>query len=275
MSDICVPAGTDWSCVYDDETLAQMRAEPKTAAVLDRAEAFAWSLLAALTAYRIGTCPVAVRPCAARCTPDSNFLAAPVRSSGSWLPRVNAGGPYISGGNWYNACGCSSQKDCGCSTLSEVILPGPVGSIVSVTIDGEPLPRAAYRVDNGNRLVRLDGEAWPGCQDMAASAADAGSFVVTYYRGAAPNLMTRAAAGALAQEFYLACKGEACRLPWNLTSMARSGESYDFGDGGVDSVADAIPEVAAVVRIYNPYGLKSQPFVASPDLYDTRTPTWS
>ena len=94
-------------------------------------------------------------------------------------------------------------------------------------------------------------------------------------RVAIQDRRARAAAGALAQEFYLACKGEACRLPWNLTSMARSGESYDFGDGGVDSVADAIPEVAAVVRIYNPYGLKSQPFVASPDLYSARTSTWS
>lgn len=270
--DICVPE-VDWSCKWTLEDLAQAREDEKVAHQIDRAEAFAWSTLAALTAYRIGTCPITVRPCAARCVPAGGYLAAPVRGGGyAGLPVTQIGrlSPYISGGVWYNACGCRTAGDCGCTTLSEVILPGPVGSIVSVSIDGATLDRSAYRVDNGDRLVRLDGEAWPGCQDMA----DSDGFQVTYYRGAAPNIMTRAAAGALAVEFLAACNGESCRLPWNITSMARNGESYEMGDGDIDSIADGIPEVAAVVRIYNPYGLKSQPFVASPDMYGTRASTW-
>lgn len=267
---VCHPEA-DWSCAFSEEELIELRSDPTESAQLERAEAFAWSLLAALTAYRIGTCPVSVRPCAARCIPGGGFLSSVVRSSGSWLASSRIGGPYISGGNWYNACGCQTERDCSCETLSEVFLPGPVGSIVSVEIDGEVIPRSAYRVDNGSQLVRLDGDAWPGCQDMTSGE----GFVVTYYRGAAPNLMTRAAAGVLANEFYLACSGKECRLPWNLTSIARSGESYDFGEGGIDGVVATIPEVAALVRIYNPYGLKSQPFVASPDLYSTRTPTWT
>lgn len=269
--EICYPDGADWSCMFDEDKLAEMRADPAESEKLSFAEALAWSLLASLTAYRIGTCPVTVRPCAARCVPGGSFLAAPVRSQGTWVSGSRIGGPYISGGNWYNACGCRTQNDCSCSALSEVILPGPVGAIVSVFIDGVEVPRAAYRVDNGDRLVRLDGEQWPACQDMTAI----GGFKVTYYRGAAPNLITRVAAGALAREFYLACNGEACRLPWNISNMARQGESYDFGEKtGVDAVADSIPEVAAVVRIYNPYGLKAQPIVASPDMYSTRTTTW-
>ena len=269
MTDVCAPEA-DWSCRYSAEEMTALRDDPVTLHRVERAEAFAWSTLAALTAYRIGTCPVTVRPCAARCVPSGSYLTAPVRSSGSWLPTLRIGGPYVSGGNWYNACACRSQGDCACTSLSEVILPGPVGSIVSVFIDGVEIDRSAYRVDNGDRLVRLDGEEWPACQDMAA-----GGFQVTYYRGAAPNLMTKAAAGALAVEFYAACADEPCKLPWNLTSMARNGESYEMGEGGIDGVVEAIPEVAAVVRIYNPYGLKSQPFVASPDAYSARTPTWS
>ena len=272
MSDICTPP-TDWSCKFSDNEMEEMRADPAQLLQLERAEAFAWSTLAALTAYRLGTCPITVRPCAARCVPSGGYLAAPVRGGGyAGLPMAQIGRmfPYISGGVWYNACGCRSVGDCGCAALSEVILPGPVGSIVSVEIDGSALPRGAYRVDNGDRLVRLDGEAWPACQDMA----DGNGFQVTYYRGAAPNILTRAAAGALAVEFLAACNGEDCRLPWNVTSMARAGESYELGDGSVDDVVAAIPEVAAVVRIYNPYGLKSQPFVASPDMYGTRTPSW-
>jgi len=58
--------------------------------------------------------------------------------------------------------------DCSCSRLCEAILPGPVGGIVEVLLDGVALPPTAYRVDNGNRLVRTDGDCWPACQDMAA-----------------------------------------------------------------------------------------------------------
>lgn len=274
---ICHPE-TDFSCRFSAEELVDMRADPATAALLERAEAFAWSLLASLTAYNIGTCPVSVRPCAAGCLPSGGYTTAPVRGGGGYagIPVASIGqmAPYVSGGLWYNACGCA-PSDCSCTTISEVLLPGPVGRIESVILGGIPLDRSAYRVDNGYRLVRTDGEPWPACQDMAGDTDAPGAFVVTYYRGAAPNAMTQAAAGALAAEFYASCKGEECRLPWNITSRTTQGESMDFGEGGVDGVAEAIPEVAAVVRMYNPHGLKSRPMIASPDSRQTRVPTWS
>lgn len=272
---ICHPA-TDWSCRFSMEELEELRANPAEEALLERSEAFAWSLLASLTAYNIGTCPVTVRPCAAGCLPQGGYTAAPVRG-GSYaaIPVVSIGrmSPYISGGNWYNACGCSTS-DCSCTSISEVLLPGPVGRIESVMLGGVPLDRSAYRVDNGYRLVRTDGEPWPACQDMAAASGEEGSFEVTYYRGAAPNIMTQAAAGALADEFYKSCKGETCRLPWNITSRTVQGDSMDFGEGGIDGVAESIPEVAAVVRVYNPNGLKTRPAIYSPDARKTRTTTW-
>lgn len=272
---ICTPTGTDWSSHFSDERLAEMREDATEALALEVAEAYAWSLLASLTAYQIGTCPIVVRPCAARCTPETGYLTAPVMGGGG-LPLATIGRPYpfISGGRWYNACACRSSGGCSCSALSEVFLPGPVGGIVSVVVDGVTLPQTAYRVDNGYRLVRLDGEEWPICQDMAADDSAVGAFAVTYYRGAAPNLMTRAAAGALAHEFYLARRGMQCRLPWNLVAATREGESYDFGEGGMDGVIEAIPEVAAVIRVYNPYGHKTPPRVIVPGAEQTRTPTW-
>lgn len=266
---ICHPE-TDWSCRFSEDDLTAMRADEVTAAQLERAEGLAWSLLASLTAYTIGVCPTVVRPCAARCAPRGGYHGAPV-GGGSWAPiPIGRMSPYISGGRWFNACPCTSSDACSCTAISEVILPGPVGRINYVRIDGEDLPRSAYRIDNGVHLVRTDGEVWPACQDMAAEFA---SFEVSYYQGAAPNVMTQAAAGALAAEFYAACRGEDCRLPWNLQTMTRNGESYDFGEGSIDGVVSGMPEVAAVVRIYNPYGLKSQPVVASPDLYTTRRRT--
>lgn len=174
--------------------------------------------------------------------------------------------PHISGGAWVNACGCR-PGGCACDNLSAVILPGPVGSIVEVRLGGVTVPRADYRVMNGNRLVRVDGEDWPGCQDMALD--DAAGFSVTYYRGAAPNRMTLAAAGALANEFLLACDGEECRLPYNVSSAARSGESYDFETTDFAEGNTGIPQVDAIVRIFNPNRLKAPVIVASPDDYLT------
>lgn len=264
---VCVPPNTDWSCRFTDAELATMKAEPASALQIEKAEAFGWSVLAALTAYSIGQCPIAVRPCAARSGGGSYYRSAAVRGGHTAaLPAATIGmlNPYITGGHWVNGCGCSGADSCSCGPLSEVILPGPVGSIVSVEVDGVTLAGTEYRVDNGNRLVSL-GEPWPECQNMTVNEGE-GTFIVTYYRGAAPNIMTRAAAGLLAAEFYANCLGEQCRLPSNVTSMTRQGEQYEFEPTDFPEGKTGIPEVNAVVRIYNPYGLKSRPTVTSPDV---------
>jgi hypothetical protein len=276
MSDICVPSTTDWSCRWTAEELAEQRADPVMGPKIDRAEAFAWSLLASLTAYRIGTCPITVRPCAAQCLGEgSSYVTAIARGSGTAaLPAAIIGqfNPYITGGRWLNACGCR-PSDCSCTALSEVVLPGPVGSIVSVYVDGTQLMRSAYKVMNGNRLVRLDGDEWPACQDMTEN--DQQGFSVTYYRGAAPNVMTNGAAGVLANEFLLACDQDAnCRLPYNVTNVTRAGETFDLSMIDFVNGDTGIPEVQALIRIYNPNQLKSPVIVASPDVMPTRMTTW-
>lgn len=273
MSDICIPDDTDWSCRFTEESLEQYLETEGNEAKIERAEAFAWSLLAALTNYRIGTCPITVRPCRAACAPPGSWIAAPV-GRGSFAGAIGTIGgwsPHITGGRWVNACGCGTG-DCGCSSLSEAYLPGPVGRVLSVWLDGVELPKTAYRVLNGNRLVRVDGEDWPACQDQSLD--DQQGFSVTYYRGAAPNAMTRAAAGALADEFLKSCDGdETCRLPGNLTRMTGAGQSYEFDPQDFATGDLGIPEVTAVIRIYNPNNLRSPVIVASPDVYATPTMT--
>lgn len=275
MADICYPPDTDWSCRWTEEELADQRADTVMGPKIETAEAFAWSLLASLTLYRIGTCPITVRPCAERCAPPGSWRSAPVRgghTSGLPVAQIGMLNPYITGGRWVNGCGCR-PGGCGCESLSTAILPGPVGSIVEVRLDGAVLPRTAYRVLNGDRLVRTDGEDWPACQDMALS--DDAGFSVTYYRGAAPNRMTKAAAGALANEFLLACEGDsACRLPYNVTAATRSGETYEFDQADFLDGSTGVPQVDAIIRIYNPNRLKSPVIVASPDDYLTTATTW-
>lgn len=382
---MCYPAETDWSCEYTEEQLTTMRADPATLRQMQLSEARAWYTLASLCAYRIGVCETVVRPCAAGCGSLGSWMEAPVgAASTAGLGVRTIGGiytPYVSGGIWINGCGCR-PADCSCTSLSEVILPGPVGGIDYVMVDGVMLPKTAYRVDNGNRLVRQDGQPWPSCQDMGTPivkpvtyepvtitfpagttvalsregdavtavvtnaqlteyvylplpaqfhpggetpiylgmvgpsaqiqvnevedlgelgilasatgltpvtgpstftwAADpapldpqAGTFAVSYYRGAAPNDLTRAAAGALAVEFYKACtKAKGCRLPKSVQRVTRGNTTYEIDTKLFPEGYTRIEEVDAVIRIYNPYTLKSPPRVLSPDDAAPRRTTW-
>ena len=367
---ICYPPSTDWSCYGDEATVSRL--DPS---IRQRSEALAWYTLASLTAWRIGVCPTTIRPCAARCAYHGSWIAAPVSSAYvSALPLQTIGGiytPYVTGGQWVNSCGCAGPDDCSCTSLSEVILPGPVGGIESIEIDGIVLPPESYRVDNGDRLVRLDGAAWPLCQDMGAPApasyepltgvgpagtivftrvgqqvtvevipsdqpnvvtggvtpwaplgviimhyptvsrtmlsidADGafnvqnyatpsgpftityetsapavlptgeGTFEVTYYRGAAPNEMTRYAAGVLAAEFYKACTNAKCRLPRGVTSVVRQGVTVELRTNIWEGGMTGIPEVDTVINIYNPNHLKQAPRVVTPETRRrARTTTW-
>lgn len=257
--EICTPE-TNWTFL-DDKDLEKLDADQKVLA-----EQFAWSTLAALCNYRIGTCPISVRPCAERCAPQGTYRPAIAGGGYPGLQPFVIGRPYLGGTAWISACGCR-PSGCNCSDVQSVVLPGPVGRVVRVMIDGVELPREDYRVLNGTRLVRLDGGTWPLCQDPAA--ADDEGLVVTYYRGAAPNRMTAFAAGILANEYILLWAQNAeCRLPANLQSMSRSGESYEFGESFPNG-RTGIFEVDSVIEIYNPHGLRSPVIIASPDAYET------
>lgn len=270
---MCYPAGTDWSCAYTPEEIAAL--DP---AVKERSEALAWYTLASLTAYQLGVCPTVIRPCTAGCQAPGTYMVSivqggqvsslPLQSIGTFTPHINAAG------QWVNACGCRTAADCSCTALCEAILPGPVGGIESVVVDGVSLPPSAYRVDNGTRLVRTDGECWPSCQDFASSDPAVG-FWVTYYRGAAPNTLTQYAAGVLATEFYKACSGGKCRLPSGVTSVTRQGVSYSIVAGSFPGGFTGIHEVDAVIRIYNPHGLTMPSRVISPDRPVPRQTTWN
>lgn len=259
MVDICYPSGTDWSCAYDPAEIAAL--DP---AIKARSEALAWLTLSALTGYRVSICPILIRPCVQSCNIPT-WDVAPVGEGGFFSP-------FLRGGNWYNACGCTSG--CLCSSLEEAILPSEVGQIDAVYMDGVLLDPTAYRVDNGNRLVRTDGDSWPTCQDPDFHEPTDGGFWVEYYSGVAPNDVLRFAAGVLAAEYYLACSGKECRLPTGVTNVNRVGLAIEVTPGTFPGGMTGIPEVDAVIRIYNPYALKARARVLSPDTPTGRIPTW-
>jgi hypothetical protein len=275
MTSICYPPGADWSCAYDADEMDTILSDPVTGALAERANALGWSTLASLTGHRLSLCPITIRPCAAGCGSGSVWSVAPTQTSfagaapgGTFRPQIGLDG------QWYNACGCSPDA-CSCTSLCEVILPQGVGHIESVSLDGSELDPTAYRVDNGNRLVRQDGLCWPYCQDMRAPADGVGSFTVSYYPGVAPDDLLRYAAGILATEFYKACSNQKCRLPAAVTSVVRQGVQFEIASGIFMNGSSGIREVDAVVAIYNPYGLRTPPRVLSPDRRSGRVQTWS
>lgn len=160
--------------------------------------------------------------------------------------------------------------------LSQVRLPGPVGGVASVMIDGELIAADRYRVDDGVYLVSLDEDLkWPASQDLRAANDEDGAFAVTYWHGAAPNSLVNVAVAALANEFYLAlARDKACRLPSGVRSVARQGVVVEIDTMLFEGGYTRIREVDAVIRMYNPHRMVGQPRVLSPDVSKVRTPTF-
>lgn len=164
--------------------------------------------------------------------------------------------------------------------MSEIVLPGLVAEVVQVRIDGVSLPMSAYRVDNGNRLVRTDGMSWPSCQHMSRDAASddpvvaQGTMGVWYVPGIKPSTAGLWAAGVLTCEFTKACSGGKCRLPSSVTSIARQGISMEIATGMFADGMTGIREVDAYLTSINPNALRQPSRVWSPDLPAHRYSTY-
>jgi len=268
LPDSCWPV--DWGCAD------QVWVTALDPLVKARSEAMATQVLRSLTGYQVGGCPITVRPCAKGCGAGGTYLARPVgpgvhaealgTAVGPWWASIDVDGQWIN--TW---CGCTT--DCSCSYVSEVVLPAPVGGVTEVSIDDVVLDDTAYRVDNGNRLVRLDGKTWPKCQDMTAEVGTPGAFAVTYYNNARPDGLAAWVAGIMAVEFAKSCTGGKCRLPAGVQSISRLGVSMEIPSGLFDQGLTGIREVDSWIRLWNPYSLKSPSSVWSPDVGKARRTT--
>jgi hypothetical protein len=150
-----VPCGweVDAGCCDDFTTLYSPGVQ---AAAKDYGALVVW----AATGRRFGLCTKVVRPCG-RSTPWTDNLSGYYWAEGTWYP-------YIFNGAWRNCwAGCAC---CSCRPECQVWLPGPVNSIVSVTVDDVVIDPTTYRVDDGEWLVRTHdsdtNDCWPTCQDF-------------------------------------------------------------------------------------------------------------
>lgn len=265
----CVPDWDAWEIEPDPEADPPVEGVPKyTDEQKERAEALAGQTLRFLTGYRVGGCPVTVRPCREGCS-WRTWQTYPVRGVASqgapWFP-VNFAGSWLNIG-----CGCGGGG-CSCSRVSEVRLHGPVGGITEVKVDGEILTaNVDYRLDSGGRLVRLGGVDWPLCQDLNLADTEDGTWSVTYTAGYPVDGLGAWVAGILAGEYVRACTGGECRLPTGVTQIVRDGVSMTIAPGAFPENRTGIAEVDSWVARWNPAGLRGASVVMSPDVNWPRT----
>lgn len=226
----------------------------------------------AATGRRFGLCVNTVRPCGMYCSNPGVY--GYYWAEGSWRP-------YIFNGAWRNCwCGCGTGAGCcGCEPDCQVLLNGPVHSIIDVTVDGTVVDPATYRVDNGQWLVRTHNQStddcWPQCQDYNQNSGE-GTFIVRYYSGIPVPSVLLNAAGELACEWARSCTGAACRLPGRVQSVARQGVSFSNvnPDDMLKMGLTGVPTVDQVIAMFNPYGLTSRMRIDSPDDEVHRSVTW-
>lgn len=230
--------------------------------VKTRSIGMASTTLHRLTGYRVGGCPITVRPCKAGCNTYGML---------SYWSVGPAFFPHIApGGMWVNSCPCVT--DCSCGPLCEVTLPAPVGEVHEVVVDGTIQDPSTYRVD-GNRLVWVgDGDCpWPTCQNLSLPDTEEGTFSVTYLNSYPVDGWGAYAAGVLAMEYAKACTGsKTCRLPGNVTAVTRQGVSFDLVAGSFPGGFTSIREVDAFISTWNPTPIRQQSQVWSPDLHQPR-----
>lgn len=258
---VCVPPGTDWSSYKGLDEL-----DPDLKLL---AEVFAWRTLWVLTGQEIALCPDFVRPCRPTGTAGSYFTAPVGFGSGSESLGGRRGAlldPSINvDGQWVNSrCSCSASS-CSCTSNATVFLPGPIGFVQEVKVDGVVISADSYEVQGRNALVRIDGQAWPLEQKLDQPDTELGTFSVTYYRGASADPLLLFAAGVLAQEFVAMHKGGKCRLPQGVKQVQRQGINMELRASFFENGQTGITEVDAIIRSYNPHANKTPVVISSPD----------
>lgn len=206
------------------------------------AERHTSATLRMLTLYRVGGSPITVMPCARSCR-------KPRMRQSMFHPILLDSGAYAN-------CWCSTG--CSCASNPTVTLEAPVGRIDEVRVNGEVVPSSAYQVEDGNKLVRIDGKGWPACSGK--------DFTVTYLNAYPVDEYGRYVGGFLAVEYLKAINREkGCKLPSAVRNVSRQGLTFDITPGMFPNGLTNIGEVDAFLIQWNPNGLRTRPQVYSPD----------
>lgn len=222
----------------------------------------ATEILWARSGMKFDQCTLTIRPCRQDCWGGGEFPYGGFWwQMGTLYPQ-----PALINGNWYNLTCGSCTGDCSCATLSEILLPGPVTAINEVKVDGVALDSTDYRLDDWRKLVRLDGELWPLCNNLNLDDDEEGTWSVTLTYGVPVPTSGRMAVGELAYQLILACLGDSCcLLPYNVQQIARQGVTIKYPDVsdlfGMDRQGRVTNRIGLqycdlFLDAVNPYGLR-------------------
>jgi len=160
--------------------------------------------------------------------------------------------------------------------LSEVDIPGPVGYINSLLIDGQPqdLTSTDWRIDDGHLLVwqGIGPSPIPSYQDLNKPDSAIGTWSITYSKSYPVSEDGRIAVAYLAMEFAKACKGkDKCSLPRGVRNVVRNGVSFTIEAGLFPNGLTGIEIVDAFILKWAPTGSPRQAAqVFDPARYKTR-----
>ena len=219
--------------------------------VQERALAFASSTLQRLSGYRVGNCPITVRP-----QPQDGYCGL-WSDAGHWVALAIPA-----------SVGSSRRR---LADRGAVLLPAPIGRVDEVKVDGVVIDPMKYHME-GRRLVWHSSEPnpFPMTQSLDLPDTEPGTFSVTYLNAYPVDSLGAYAVGILAIEFAKACTpGKKCRLPDSVTSIVRQGVSMEIRSGTFPDGTTGIREVDAWIGLWNPGGLKQAAQVYSPDLHRT------
>jgi hypothetical protein len=194
------------------------------AQVIEMATDFLWLW----TDEVFGLQSVTVRPCKEGCSGGRSTWQGSGPFTGYQGGKLM---PVLIGGKWSNL-GCGRCiGGCECYDTPALRLPGPVAAITQIMIDGVVLAPENYRVDNDRYLVRLDGEAWPLCQNMSLPTTEPGTWLITYDMGVPLPAGGMAAVKALACQFAKAITSpKSCDLPQRIQQVTRQGVTVTVMD---------------------------------------------
>lgn len=253
----CAPWNPIWTC--------DVSAQSPTATGV--AVSAATSIVWALSGRQFGTCTTTLRPCRRTCYDDGWWTRYGLPWGAGYAGTGYDYGTSYGAGFWFDlSCG-SCSGGCSCSEVSEVVLPSPVNSIISVKMDGTPMATGAYRVDNNRFLVRTDGHRWPRCNNLSKNDTQPGTWSVTAAYGQDVPVAGQLAVGEMACEILKAMAGEDCTLPAGITALTRQGVSISFPNIGelFAKGRTGLYLVDAFVTTVNPFSLPTRSRVYSVD----------
>lgn len=217
------------------------------------AEQYAAASMRMLTLNRVGGLPRKVMPTGRTCT-------SPIMRRDMFYPA-----PWYPSSGSLKACHCS--LGCSCAGVHGVLLAAPVGEIIEVTVNGVALDPSAYRVEDGERLIRNDGTPWPVCAGK--------DFTVTYLNAHKVDALGAYAGGVLAWEFLKSLTSDKrCRLSARASVVNRQGINMELTPGMFPDGTTGIEEIDVYLRQWNPAGVKFAPSVYSIDAPRAREVTW-